>query len=115
LKHQVALYLSYQFQTHFNSSTLQQRSDHHAPAGKNELFFDTVFQHGSGQLLVIELHPIPNHIAATAHPLDINKLQTMVGPLILKLWPLLCPNMVSKPRTHSSVPVLTVQSAKPKI
>jgi hypothetical protein len=45
--------------------------------GKNEIFFDTVFQHGSGQLLGIELHPIPNHIAATAHPLDINMLHTM--------------------------------------
>jgi hypothetical protein len=37
------------------------------------------FQHGSGQLLGIELHPIPNHIAATAHLLDINKLHTIFG------------------------------------
>jgi hypothetical protein len=36
--------------------------------GKNEIFFDTIFQDGSGQLLGIEIHPIPNHIAATAHP-----------------------------------------------
>jgi hypothetical protein len=49
--------------------------------GKNEIFFDIFFQQGSGQLLVIELHPIPNHIAATAHPLDINKLHTMFGLL----------------------------------
>jgi hypothetical protein len=44
--------------------------------GKNVIFFDTIFQHGSGQLLGIELHPIPNHIA---HPLDINKLHSMFG------------------------------------
>jgi hypothetical protein len=47
--------------------------------GKNEIFFDTIFQNGSGQLLGIELHPIPYHIAATAHPLDIYKLHTMFG------------------------------------
>jgi hypothetical protein len=47
--------------------------------GKNEIFFDIIFKHGSGQLLGIELHPSPNHIAATAHPLDINKLHTMFG------------------------------------
>jgi hypothetical protein len=47
--------------------------------GKNKIFFDTIFQHGSVQFLDIELHPIPNHIAATAHPLDINKLHTMFG------------------------------------
>jgi hypothetical protein len=46
---------------------------------KNKIFFDTIFQHGFGQLLGIELHPIPNHIAATAHPMDINKLHTMFG------------------------------------
>jgi hypothetical protein len=42
-------------------------------------FFDTIFEHGSGQLLGIELHPVPNHIAATAQPLDIIKLHTMFG------------------------------------
>jgi hypothetical protein len=47
--------------------------------GKNENFFDIIFQHGSGQLLGIKIHPNPNHIAATAHPLDINKLHTMFG------------------------------------
>jgi hypothetical protein len=47
--------------------------------GKNKIFFDTIFQHGSGQLLRIELHPISNHIADTALPLDINKLHTMFG------------------------------------
>jgi hypothetical protein len=47
--------------------------------GKNEIFFDTIFQHGSGQLLGIDLHLIPNHIATTAHPLNINKLHTMFG------------------------------------
>jgi hypothetical protein len=43
--------------------------------GKIEIIFDT----GSGQLLDSELHPIPNHFAATAHPLDINKLPSMFG------------------------------------
>jgi hypothetical protein len=47
--------------------------------GKIEIFFGTIFQHGSGQLLGIELYPIPSHIAATANPLDINKLHTMFG------------------------------------
>jgi hypothetical protein len=47
--------------------------------GKYEIFLDTFFQHSSGQLLDIELHPIPSRIAANAHPLDINKLHTMFG------------------------------------
>jgi hypothetical protein len=47
--------------------------------GKNEISFDTFLQHGSSQFLGFELHPNPNHIGATAHPLDINKLHIMFG------------------------------------
>jgi hypothetical protein len=46
---------------------------------KNAVFFDSIFQHGSGKLLGIEILPFSNHVAASAHPLDINKQHTMFG------------------------------------
>jgi hypothetical protein len=47
--------------------------------GTHEIFFDKVFKHGSGRLLGIEIHPNPNHIAATAQTLDINTVHNMFG------------------------------------
>jgi hypothetical protein len=83
--------------------------------GKNEICFNTIFQHGSGQLLGIELHPIPNHIAATAHPLDINKLHTMFGHPNSQVLAATVhvSNYGFKPRTHWSIHVLIVLSVKP--
>jgi hypothetical protein len=40
--------------------------------GPHEICFDKVFKHGSGRLLGIDIHPNPNHIAATAQTIDIN-------------------------------------------
>jgi hypothetical protein len=42
-------------------------------------YFDMVYKHGSGCLLGIEVHPTPNHIAATAQTLDINVVHEMFG------------------------------------
>jgi hypothetical protein len=47
--------------------------------GTREIFFDKVFKHGSGRLLGIEIHPIPNHIAATGQTLNINTAHNMFG------------------------------------
>jgi hypothetical protein len=48
--------------------------------------FQQNFQHGSSQLLGIEFHSNPNHIAATAQTLDINKLRTMLGHPNSQVW-----------------------------
>jgi hypothetical protein len=80
--------------------------------GKNEFLFDTIFQHGSGQLLGIELHPIP-----TLQLLLILWISTSytlcLDILILKFWQLLFPIMVSKQSTLWNIPVPIVPSAKP--
>jgi hypothetical protein len=47
--------------------------------GTHEIFFDMVFKHGSRQPLGIQIHPNPNHIAATAQTLDINTVHNMFG------------------------------------
>jgi hypothetical protein len=47
--------------------------------GTTEILFDTVYKHGSGRLLGIEIHPTPNHIAANAQTLDINVVHDMFG------------------------------------
>jgi hypothetical protein len=44
-----------------------------------EIYFDKVYKHGSGRLLGIEIHPAPNHIAATDQTLDINVVHDMFG------------------------------------
>jgi hypothetical protein len=49
--------------------------------GTHEILFDKVFKHGSGRLLRIDIHPNPNHIAATAQTLDINTVHNMFGHL----------------------------------
>jgi hypothetical protein len=76
--------------------------------GKNEIFFETIFQHG---FLGIELHPIPIHIAATAHLSTSTSYTPCLDILILKFWQLLFTITVSKPRSHWSIPVVTVLSA----
>jgi hypothetical protein len=47
--------------------------------GTTKIFFDKVFKHGFGGLLGIEIHPTPNHIAATSQTLDINCIHEMFG------------------------------------
>jgi hypothetical protein len=81
--------------------------------GKNEIFFDTIFQHGSGQLWVLNC----TLFQITEQPLLILWISTRYTPcmdiLILKSWQRLFPSMVSKTSTHWSIPVLSVLSAKP--
>jgi hypothetical protein len=47
--------------------------------GTYEIFFDKDFKHCSKRLLGIEIHPNPNHIAATAQNLDNNMVHKMFG------------------------------------
>jgi hypothetical protein len=44
-----------------------------------KIYFDKVFKLGSGSLLGIEIQTTPDHIAATAHTLDINVVHDMYG------------------------------------
>jgi hypothetical protein len=47
-----------------------ERSTNSLKIGTQEIFSDKVFKHGSVSLLGNEIHPTPNHIAATAQTLD---------------------------------------------
>jgi hypothetical protein len=47
--------------------------------GSTEIYFDKVYKHGPGRLFGIEIHPTPNHNAATAQTLGINVVTEMCG------------------------------------
>jgi hypothetical protein len=47
--------------------------------GNTDIYIDKAFKHRSRPLLGIEIHPTPNHIAATAQTLGINVLHEVFG------------------------------------